>query len=260
MSFVSSLSQTGVHETAIRKLFKGAVQYDGPPIYPHPLYCIGFFNRSGSNLLASYLRNTPFFSGFHEHLNLDEVSLYAEKLQAATFPELIQGMTAHFGNGKFVHGFKASVDQLMMLERFGIPRMYEGGMRIIHITRDDLVGQAVSYQIAIQTKQWTSRMTRVMPDSKVDFDANQLSQMIDSIQESANGIAMFAQIFNYPRLHLTYEDLLAKPEQILKKVARFAGQRNANWPLKEPELAQQASDVNARFHALYMEHLRGRIL
>jgi LPS sulfotransferase NodH len=159
-----------------------------------------------------------------------------------------------------VHGFKASVDQLMMLERFGIPRMYEGGLKIIHITRGDLIGQAISYQIANQTKKWTSKQAGIMPEGAVVFNPEQISSLVQDAQNSANAISMLAEIFNVPRLHVTYERLVNVPQRVLDQVAEFTHQDAANWPVKEPDIKRQASPLNDDFRARYLNYIRSGVL
>lgn len=260
MTIISFLSQPGIHEKSLRKFFNDNVQYDGPAIFDHPLYCIGFFNRSGSNLLAGYLRGTPVFSGFHEQLNFDTVQKQATEWGIRSFPDFIKEATARFGKGKFTHGFKASMDQLMMLQRFGIPNMYAGGLRIIHITRQDLIGQAISYQIASQTQKWTSQQAGIGADVPVRFNARQVTGLVDGAQASANGIAIFAEIFGHPRLPVSYEDLVQDPHRILNQIAGFAGRAGAEWPVKPPEIERQVSALNEQFRQLYLTQVRQDML
>lgn len=254
MTILSFLSQTGVHEKHLRKFFDGRVVYDGPPVYDHPLYCIGFFNRSGSNLLAGYLRATPYFAGFHEQLNFDTVQNQAANFGAESFPDFLRAATDERAAGRFVYGFKASADQLMMLQRFGIPKMYAGGLRIIHILREDLIGQAVSYQIASQTQKWTSRQAGVGDAAEVTFNAKQITHLISAALESNNAIAAFADIFGHPRLQVGYEDLVADPRREIDRIAAFAGRGEARWPIKPPAIEQQASEINDRFRDQYRAH------
>lgn len=260
MSFVHTLKTPGKHEDELRRFFNDKVSYGGPPIFANPLYCLAFFNRSGSNLLANYLRGTPFFSGFHEQLNFDTVKKKALQWGCDNFPDYIIEATTRFSKGRFVHGFKASVDQLMMLERFGIPRMYQDGMKIIHITRDDLIGQAISYQIASQTKKWSSRQIGIMPEDAVCFDPEKISSLVQAAQYSANAIVMFAEIFDVPRLHVTYEMLVRNPLGVLEKVAEFTQQDTMEWSVKEPDIERQASELNDSFRARYLDYIQGTVL
>lgn len=260
MSFSAILSRIGIHEDRLRRFFNGVVSYDGPPVFDCPLYCIGFFNRSGSNLLAEYLRATPFFSGFHEQLNFATVEKQCVQRNIRSFPEYIIEMTDQFGKDCTRYGFKASVDQLMMLQRFDIPKMYSGGLRIIHITRQDLIGQAISFQIANQTKKWTSQQDGLGEDIEVFFDAMQVTQLIGQAQASCDGIAMFAEIFGHKRLHVTYEDLVSSPHTVLKRVSTFADQNGAEWPVTKPKIERQASKINRDFRQLYLEKVLNEIL
>lgn len=259
-SYCSYLGALSSHEKALRSFLKSDVVYDGPEIFDHPLYCLGFSNRSGSNLLAEYLTATPYFSGFQERLNFKTVKSLSTKWGIDSFPDYFQETNARLGKDQFVCGFKASAGQLMMLQRYGIPRMYKGGMRIIHITRNDLVGQAVSFQIASQTKQWNSKQAAVAGDKTVHFDAKQITRMIDAAQASANGIAMFAEIFGYPRIHVTYEELVEAPEKVLRQIAQFSGQQAADWPVAKPSLKRQASEVNELLRKQYLESIRQSLL
>lgn len=260
MSFAAILSRIGIHEQRLRRFFDGATSYDGPAVFDHPLYCIGFFNRSGSNLLAEYLRKTPFFSGFHEQLNFDTVENQSVQRHIKTFPDYILEMAARFGQNNTKYGYKASVDQLMMLQRFGIPKMYAGGLRIIHITRQDLIGQAISYQIANQTKKWTSKQDGLGDSVQVRFDAAQVTQLIGQAQASSDGIAMFAEVFGHKRVHVTYEDLVSSPDTVLNRISTFAGQTGAEWTVTEPGIERQASKLNQDFRQLYLEKIRNDIL
>lgn len=260
MNFVEALRKRGQHEVVLRRFFKDKVFYHGSPIFRNPLYCIAFSNRSGSNLLASYLRATPFFSGLHEQLNFDTVKHQSLQWECDSFPDYVYEATTRFNKGEFRYGFKASADQLMMLERFRVPQMYEGGLNIIHITREDLIGQAISYQIASQTKKWTSKQEGIISENAVIFNPQQISSLVQNAQYSANAISLFAKIFNVPRLHVTYEMLVNNPQGVLDLIAEFTHQDAANWPVREPDIKQQASELNDEFRARYLVYIRDTIL
>ena len=260
MDRISSISKASVHEINLRKFFIGNVTYDGPVVFDYPLYCIGFFNRSGSNLLAEYLRETPYFSGFHEQLNFTSVKKLSEKWGVKSFPEYIIEAENRFSKGRFVYGYKASLGQLVMLERFGIPKMYAGGLRIIHIHREDLIGQAVSHQIASQTKQWTSQQAALDSQVQVEFDARKLTKLIDAAQASTNGIAILSELLGYPRLVVSYEELVKNPKQTLDRVANFSCQADADWTISTPQLERQASEVNKRFRQSYIDAAKHLVL
>jgi len=258
MNIAEFLMQGGLHESEIRKHFGNLVTFEGDsPVFDHPLYLLAFSNRSGSNLLADYLRTTPYFSGFHEQLNHSTVTTQAELWGARTFPDLIRIGTEKLAKGKPIYGFKASWDQILMLHRFRIPAMYNG-TRIIHITRNDILGQAVSYQIAHQTKRWTSKQKGEAIEPV--YDRDQISHLIGSTQMSANAIQALCTIFDIPRIHVTYEELTKRPRRVVQRIGTFAGVDLSSWTCGTPKIEQQANHVNDQFRARYIEETRNLLL
>ncbi|WP_045388311.1 Stf0 family sulfotransferase [Falsirhodobacter sp. alg1] len=258
MDIVKFLSQGGVHEKEIRRHFRGRVQYEGTgPVFDHPLYLMAFSNRSGSNLLAEYLRTTPLFSGFHEQLNHTTVCKQAERWGAETFPDLIRLGTEHLNEGRFMHGYKASWDQIVMLHRFNIPAMYTG-VRVIHITRDDLLGQAISYHIASQTKRWTS----VQKGEEIDpvYDTRQIAHLITSSQMSANAIQTLCSVFDIPRLHVTYEEVTRRPRRVVMRIGKFADADLTDWSPGKPKIQRQADRLNDIFRTRFIEDTKQALL
>jgi len=258
MDSLDLLSKPDKHEESIMEIFQGNVRYSGPELFDRPLYCLAFFNRSGSNLLADHLRQTPYFSGFHEELNFRGVEIRSRQWGALSFPDYIKAVMAP-AEGK-TYGFKASMGQLMMLERFGIPNMFKGGLRIIHIQREDLVGQAVSHLISSQSQQWTSEQQSTASKVEIRYDAERLTSIIDAAHRSASGIKTYAQVFDRPRLEVSYEDVVRHPSKVLRRIAKFSGQNGSDWEAREPKIRRQATSLNVSFRKRYIEEVREKLL
>lgn len=259
MDSVKFLLQGGVHEAQIRGLFGGSATFDGAaPVFDHPLYLLGFSNRSGSNLLAEYLRSTSCFSGFNEQLNHETVREQARKLSVQSFPDFIRADTAKYGKAGRMHGYKASWDQILMLYRLRIPSMYRGGARIIHITRDDLIGQGISYHIASQTKRWSS-LHKGEP-TEPDYDHGKISALVGAAQLSAAAIQNLAVIFEIPRFHLTYEALVERPRRTVQRIGTFAGVNLADWVPPKTRLQRQSDALNDAYRARYLAHSQAMLL
>lgn len=257
MSDFEALSKPGVHEKALRDHFGPNAVFTGTtPVFDHPLYCLAFFNRSGSNLLAEHLRATPYFSGFQEQLIHSAVINQSTAHNLSSFPDYIRHVSA---KGAGVHGFKASVDQLMMLERFNIPRMYAGGMRLIHIIREDVVGQAVSYAIASQTLQWTSRQKAVRSESEVHYDPALIAGLMEGALRSRNGIQLFAKVFDIPMIEVSYEQVVKRPKSALRRVGRFHGLPTGDWKIIKPRIDRQAGEINDQFRSAFLDYMRQKL-
>lgn len=244
---------------AIQSIFGDRCVYDSPqPIFDHPLFCLGFTNRAGSNLLGSYLRDCPPFAGFREDLNPGAIRTHALRLQAKTLPDTIRLLTEEQRREQSIYGFKASVKHVIMLQEFNIPNMYRGGMRLIEIRRDDIVGQAISYHIALQTGRWTSR---IQPAQQIDpiCDPQQIERLVGAIRASQTLMDLVVERHKIPRLIVRYEDLIVQPDDQLHKIAQFCDFNPAGWLAKSPKLERQADATNLAFRHAFCCHLASLI-
>jgi len=231
------------HEKTLRKLFRANCAYDGPAVFGAPLMLIGFTNRCGSNLLASYLRTAKGVAGFHEQLNHDAVTRVSRDRGIESFPDYIR----HVSKGSERHGFKAGVEQVAMLYRLGITKMYPS-VRVLHITRRDTLSQAVSFSIADKTKQWAAWQPR---QSEARYDRADIDRRLDWIALQNESMRVAAKVFGFSYGQITYEDLVTTPADVVIRASRFFGLTPPET-LPPPGLTRQAGGVNAEFIARYL--------
>lgn len=244
-------------ERIIRSFFGDRSVYSGDAaVFPHPLYLVGFSNRTGSNLLAEYLRSTGAFGGFREQLNHDAVLNLSKTIGADSFPDYLEKVSAKFGD-KSIYGFKASWSQISMLLRCRIDRMYTG-VKVIHLTRADALAQAVSYSIAQQTNRWTSVQKGEVAASEFDF--NDISMRLDANLFSANAIAMICSLFMIPRIHICYEELTEDPHAVMLKIGKFCELDFRCWQPEKPLLTKQANTINAEYALRFADTARNLIV
>lgn len=255
MRYLSTLCTPGVHEVEIRAHFQEKALYTGnAPIFDKPLYLLAFVNRSGSNLLAEYLRMTPRLRGFREQLIFSTVKQFCMKNNISEFPDYLQAISKAAQDMGQAYGLKASWDQILMLYRFGIFNMYPS-VRVVHIQREDILGQAVSYQIALQTKQWTSEH-KATGSQECHFDADQISQIIGSVIDGNHLIAQVCAILDLPRATVSYESLVAAPGKVIRELAPFIEQNLSKWEPKTPKISKQTSSLNEQFRQQYLSYAR----
>ncbi len=227
------------------------------PVFEKPLYLLAFVNRSGSNLLAEYLRMTPHLRGFREQLIFSTVKQFCTNNSISDFPSYLHAISKAAQDMGQAYGLKASWDQILMLYRFGVFNMYPA-VRVIHIQREDILGQAVSYQIALQTKQWTSEH-KATGTQDCRFDADQISQIIGSVIDGNHLIAQVCTILDLPRVTVSYENLVAEPGKVIRELAPFTEQDLSKWKPKAPKISKQTSSLNEQFRQEYLNYARGAL-
>jgi len=251
--------RAGLHERRIATQFAGRCRFAGDaPVFARRLILLGFTNRSGSTLLAEYLRQSGRVAGGMELLNHDIVATQVASHPADDFPVYITGLVHRLG-GDDGDAFclKASWDQIAMLYRWNIPAMFRS-TRMIHIRRADVVGQAVSHAIADQTKSWTSQQhaAGITPV----FDARRIGAIIARQARAHDAIALAAQVLDVPCVDITYEQLATAPTLHVQRVLGACGVDVApGWQVRATVLQKQATAVNAGFAARYRAILRSSL-
>ncbi len=260
MALPPIMAASGNHETAIREFFPETFTYEGTePEFGGPLVLLGFFNRSGSTLLGEYLKGLRGFSGFAEHLNHPVVRNVSEKQGIESFPDYFRAAQARYSpKPKHIHGFKASWDQLLMLKRARIDKMYQG-VKMVHIVRGDVVGQAISLVIANQTLQWTSRQT---PQATADpvFNAGRIARAVQACLEEEIRMRLVTELLEVPYMRVTYEGLDNSPATVIARIGRFLGRNLSTWSPSEPRLERQANELNAEWRERYMAMAKDELL
>jgi LPS sulfotransferase NodH len=255
MSIFDKLAKPGIHEQQLSAHFGGNAHYRGDaPVFDAPFVCLAFYNRCGSNLLAGYLRDTPCFSGFHEQLNFDTVKKTCTTQAISSFPDYIRYVSEPSVRAGRIYGFKASWDQLAMLHRFQIDKMFMSA-HVIHMTREDVLGQAISLLIADQTKQWTSAQV-AQASNRVHYCSTQLKSLIQAGLQSEQIIRILCETNALPRTPVTYETLIANPALTIAKVAAALGADLTAWTPGKPHIEKQATSENDRFRARFLSELR----
>lgn len=246
-----------VHEIEIVRRFGERARYVGPVVFDHPLHLLSFSNRSGSNLLAEYLRSTGVFSGFNETLNFDTVNQLAGTMGVDSFPEYIRAMEARMLKEARITGFKANWMQLLMLYRLGISSMYPS-IKVIHIVRRDLLDQAVSFSIANQTKQWMAAHKRV---AEPQFNFEDIRSRLFGSALSRDAVRHICEMFSAPILEVTYEEMIADPRATLDSIFSFVGEHFGNWTQPQnTRFQKQGDETNEQFKKKFLDESRKRAL
>jgi LPS sulfotransferase NodH len=250
------LGRTGTHQQKIEDFFDGSVQWTGiEPAIQKPLIVLAFSNRSGSNYLAELIRSTDQIVGLGEALNADTVIKRCKDWGVRSFPEYFQSLNE--GKSR-PFGVKASWDQLLMLQRFRISEMHTG-MKVIHIYRRDVIGQAISREIAWQTGKWTS-LTPVPDPVAPSYNQKRVTQELASVLMAEAAFPLIFEAFGLDVVHVSYEGLVNDPTGTVRDTLSSIGFPVAEWTHQETRIKKQADATNEDFRRNYRAMLLERCL
>lgn len=239
------MQHVGQHQREIEELFAGRVLYSDPePRFALPLIVLAFTNRSGSNLLAEYLRLTGNFAGFFEHLNGQSVRKMVETTRADSFPDHVDALFRNMRSDVSALGVKSSWNQILMLLRWRINRMFQS-FHILHIEREDVLAQAVSFSIANQTRQWMSTQNRMGAEPR--YNPTDIMNRVDGIGHGNKMIRQICAIYGLDTMRVCYETLISDPIPELCRIHRWLDIPVSRLELSKARLKKQSGPINAEF-------------
>ena len=246
----------GDHEKALREYFGAGAIYTGEPVSDRPLYLMAFTNRCGSNLLAAYLNALRDFAGFDEELNHFRAIPICRREGIVTLPDYL--LWCARSSGDAIYGFKANWEQLGMVFRMGLDRLY-AGVRVIHVRRLDTVGQAVSHAIASQTDQWTS-LAPSRFEGTVRYDYDDIAKWVNGIVFANQMMHLIVSITRTPCLEVIYENLVENPAEEVARVAAWAGSDCTLRADFRSPIQKQATPLNEDFRERFLSEAGARTL
>jgi len=256
-SLVNVLQAPGEHESRLGSAFGDRTRFEGDhPMFEAPLVVVAFTNRSGSNLLGSHLASTGHFDPFTECFHAEAGLAWLADKPGRHFVDYVADAMGHQHAPGRRHAAKASADQLMMLYRWNILRMFPA-VFMVHMVRDDLLAQAVSLSIAMQTERWAS----FMPGKAVEprFDAGTIASVVQSYPLANVHIHLIAGLADIPRITVRYEDLISEPRRCVREVCGVVGATFSDTDLPTPPYRRQADDCNEALVRTFRAELSRRL-
>ena len=212
--------------------------------------------RSGSTMLAGLLHKNSICLP-HEYMQpyeympllaerwaciengvLNKESYVRNLLQHRTYPTGWLGVNLHGSHLKF---FMRMSDCLSGIQ-----------LHFVHLVREDLVAQAVSYEIARQTGQWTTSFGQ---ETKPDYSFEGIKDKLESIQKQNALIKAYLKSVSAPSKTIYYESLIADPESILRLLPCVTKEQTLEI---DTSIKKQSTTLNAewseRFSNEYLQY------
>ncbi|NVJ93304.1 MAG: hypothetical protein HWE34_16685 [Methylocystaceae bacterium] len=222
-------------------------------------YMICTTPRVGGTLLGALLQSTQNMGVPHEYFHLNEVTqplgkrwslperlstpVYLEALHKyRTTPNGIFALKVHYVQLDGVLKQHSFLDFLKTIKTF------------VYVTRDDLLGQAVSYAKAHQTRNWSS-----LQEAKTSptYDHKLIERaMEDILAQNAHWQKFFA-LYDIQPLRIRYEDIVIAPNQTCRAICQAMGYEPKNaFNLEESPLKKQRDLVNKEWKNRFRRDLR----
>jgi LPS sulfotransferase NodH len=190
--------------------------------------------RFGVPVLRDGLSDYPQFVAGAVRFGSTPNGVFAARIMWGTMPLLVEGLDPHRGTPTDV---QVLTDTL-------------GPLRFVHLRRNDVVGQAVSWARAEQTGFWQHGD---VPSAEPRFDRGQIDELVDTIDEhNAAWRAWFIDQGVEP-VEVTYEAVVARPSDAVNVVLDAIGAQVPDGWTPAPPHRKQADAVNVdwlqRYHA-----------
>jgi LPS sulfotransferase NodH len=178
--------------------------------------------RTGSHLLSQHLATTGMLGRPYEYFNTHWMRShhegYPEEVPEQLQEAVRQGMTPNGVLGLKMHPW--AMDRV--LPHIDLARDL-GQVSFVLLTREDVLGQAISLLKAKQTDVWVGGRPAITPRGTARYDGPELLDIVrDLLGRRARWELYFARNGVVP-LRTTYEEVMADPQAVVERIAAHAG-------------------------------------
>lgn len=217
----------------------------------------------GSRLLSEMLKGTGRLMSFTEGVNGNTVIKRARQHGLTTMKDYLIWLKDHKTGPQAkrrgaAFALKISVEQAMMLHRFGIVPHLFTSVDWLFLRQRDIVSQAVSLAITQQERSIAAQGIRA--DAGLNYDFDQISRLVRAI---TLGNALIQQVLNIfeCRYHVVeYEDIIQHPGRVAAGVLDGFGLKPARPRTASRQVTVIDGDIHAGFRARYLDDLRKSLL
>jgi len=215
--------------------------------------------RVGGTLLSALLQNTGMMGVPHEYFHVQEVTEILRQRWNLPSPLTMQAYINHLykhrttQNGVFAT--KAHFQQIgPLLTKPSLIEYIKNTKQFIYVTRKDLMGQAVSYAKAHQTRNWSSLQKA---EGEASYDRDLIEKCMDDILAQNARWQKFFALYDITPYEVVYEDLIVNTNEICQAICHAMVQHpNEDFTLEISPLKQQRDAINAEWKQRYRRNLR----
>lgn len=212
-----------------------------PPATRFVFIC--FTNRCGSHFLADGLTSSGILNYAGEMFNAETIIADSRKQGLADLGQYVGFLVgANARNGFLVA--KISVTQLAVLAQAGILDHIASRVSYIVLEREDKLGQAISYALALRTGRWTSEHESTIAAKNVEFSRDLIESFIRGVIAEIELFQVFFGLNGITPLHISYEMLDAMPAVMIPWIGERLGLRGLRFVPAAIRFKRQSDETN----------------
>lgn len=227
--------------------------YDHPPFEAKPhTYLIASTPRCGSHFLGHLLFATGVLGSPLEYFHEGHARRWRELLGAEDFQAMMTALFRRRTSPSGWFGVKAHWGQFVPVARDRDQLAFMNFSRHIEIRRRDRVAQAISHEIARQTKAWIS-FHRV--ERTPDYDFARIHETRLALDTHVRRWSDYFRNARIDPIVVEYEDLIGDPEAVVAAILSDFGLAGTENPHRKWLPERQASDINVEWKDRYLADL-----
>ncbi len=209
-----------------------------------------FTNRCGSNFFAELLASTSVINTAEEFFNAGTIIDNCNERLLASLAEYVDFLIST-RSGRGILAAKISIEQLVVMAKFGILESIISRSRFIIIERNDKLSQAISLDLAYQTGRWSTKQETINQD--LVFDRRKISRLISYIVEQNGLLDLFLASNGIIPMRLLYEAIIKHPQHYVDEVLEMLNIAHVPIDLNQISVEKQANKWNREWRRRYLE-------
>jgi LPS sulfotransferase NodH len=223
---------------------------DLPPTTRFVFVC--FTNRCGSAYLGDILTSTGFFVQPFETLNAGNTLPYCRENGVRSFQEYFGRIIRRDSkNDTFI--VKVMPEQLVLLCETGILDHIIERSDFLFMNRVDKLAQAIYRTIVEQNNRWAWDSPIGLPDDKLTYSAERISQHMSDIMLLNLSFERFFGLNGIVPITVEYERLVNAPQRELDEITLRMGLPGLTIDAGQLRYRRQTSDINRAWRTRYLQ-------
>ncbi len=229
------------------------------------IYFICTTPRSGSNLLSDLLTSSKMMGQPREYLNpsgpiasIAKKNNLIDSNSIVSLEQYIDMIINKFSSSNNVCGIKIFFNQLDKFIDFPSIKKILQQCKFVFLTRRDIISQAVSLYIALETDIWKSGKEEKNPKRLVEYNEAKINKLLGQLIKQNINWYKFFFINQIDFLEITYEEILKNPNQYCQDICSYCGVDVGNYEfsLATSRYKKQSKSINQQFADTFCENYK----